>query len=91
MASTTNVTAAAGAAWTLAYTASGTVTIGLQNRHTNSNVLVRVGASAAVGDSPDAAAMLLFPNEYRPLSIVSGDKVFVRSTSGESATVVVLA
>lgn len=92
MASTTNVTAVAGAAWTLAYTAAGAVTIGVQNRHKNSEVLVRVGASAATGDSPDASALLLFPNEYRTLTLANGDKVFTRPLSAdENAIVVVLA
>lgn len=72
------VTAAAGATWTLAYTASGTVTLYVQNRSTSLDLLVRIGASTATSDSADAPADLMMPNEVRAFPLVSGEKVHVR-------------
>ena len=76
MASTTFVSAPAGATWTLVYTAAGAVTIGLQNRHSSADMLIRIGSGAAVGDSPDAAARRMFPNEFWGPTLATGDKVF---------------
>lgn len=74
----TLVTAAAGDAWTLAYTAAGTVTLYVQNRSHSRDLLVRIGASTATSDSADAPADLMLPNESRAFPLVTGEKVHVR-------------
>ena len=77
------VTAEAGDAWTLAYTAGGTVTLTMQNRSPGGDLLVRVGASTATSDAAGAGAEVLYPREVRSIPLSSGDKVHVRPT-GES-------
>ena len=74
---TTSLAAAAGE-WTAVYTASGTVTLYLQNRSTSLGLLVRVNASGNVSDGLDEAAEVMNPGESRAFPVVSGDKVFAR-------------
>lgn len=91
---TTAITCAADGTWTAVYTAAGTVTVYLQNRSPSLGLLVRVDASGTTGDSVDAAAELLMPNESRAFPIVSGDKIFARpnynptGVDGQAVTVI---
>lgn len=78
MATTTAVSIAAGAAWTLVYTAAGTVSLKVQNRSPSKSCLIRVGASTTTSDDDDAAAEVLNPGEYRVIDLVNTDKVHAR-------------
>lgn len=86
---TTAVTAEAGDAWTLAYTAAGTITVYVQNRSPGGDLLVRCGASTATDDDPDAAAEILYAREGRSIALASGDKVHVRPTGASDVSLIV--
>ena len=75
----TSVTLAADA-WTSILSASGPATVELQNAvgHT---VLIRIDASALVGDAATAPADELAPGELRTYPLLDGDKVFGRPTT----------
>lgn len=73
--------------WTLAYTASGSVTLGIQNRGSG-DMLVRIGTTAATTDDAGAAADVLMPGETRSYPLINTDKVILRplrATSGALA------
>lgn len=74
---TMSTVAAPAGEWTLAYTASGTITIGLHNRGT-AVMLVRIGTTAATTDGADDPADALLPGETRSYPLVNTDKVIVR-------------
>jgi len=61
--------------WTLLYTASGDITITLQNQTPASSIKVRIGASAATTDALTSAADVVQPYEVRALTLANGDKV----------------
>lgn len=63
--------------WTLAYTASGTITVGLCNRGSH-DLLVRIGTGVATSDAADTAADVLHPGEVRTYPLVNTDKVLLR-------------
>jgi hypothetical protein len=88
MATTTAVTAAAGA-WTLAYTAAGTVSGIVQPVQGRFHIMMRIGASAVIGDALTAAAELVTAGEARQVTLASGDKVFVRPVGDEAVSVIV--
>ena len=89
MATTTAVSAAAGDAWTLAYTAAAAVTIALQCRSSGGDLLVRIGSATATTDAPGAAAEVLYPRELRSITLASGDKVHVRPSGPDAVAVTV--
>ena len=65
-------------AWTLAYTASGAVTVALQHVGPQGELLVRIGSSATTGDAATAPAEYMFPREVRSFTLANGDKIYVR-------------
>ena len=70
--------------WTLIYTAAGTVTLNIQNRHPQADLMVRVnGSSGAATDAKDAAAELLRPFDRMSMTLASGDKVLARTVRDE--------
>lgn len=78
-------TALPASAWTAIYTASGAVTITLQNQTPASAIRVRIDPSASIGDALTAAADIMQPFEVRSLTLATGDKVFgcpVQATPG---------
>ncbi len=85
MATTSAVDVAAGDEWTLAYTAAGTVTLNVQNRHPGTNLLIRVGASAAADDAPGSPAESVSSGDGRSIILAAGDKVYLRSRGAAAA------
>ena len=70
--------------WTLIYTAGGTVTLNVQNRHPQADLLIRVnGSSGATTDAKDAAAEWLRPFDRMSMTLASGDKVLARTVRDE--------
>lgn len=70
--------------WTLLYTAAGAVTVTLQNLSKASEIAVRVGASAVVGDALTAAADIMQPMAHRDFVLATGDKIFARPVSADN-------
>lgn len=92
MAAMTNVAVPAGTAWTLIYTAAGTVTITVQPRVPNGDVWVRVdGSSGATSDDPNSPAMLLRPYDRLSMTLATGDKVYALPQGVYNSRVTVLA
>ena len=50
----------------------------LQNRSTSADVFVRIDQAAATTDAADAAADVLFCNQFRDYTLKTGDKVMIR-------------
>lgn len=74
------------AIWTSIYTAAGTVTLNVHNRHHACDLLIRVnGSSTAATDAADAAAEMLRPFASMQLALVSGDKVFAKPYADQMA------
>jgi hypothetical protein len=91
---TTTAVSAAVDAWTLAYTASGAVTVVLQHVGPGQDLKVRIGASVTTGDALTSAAEFMYPREARSFTLANGDKIMVSpaqpSTSGGVAIPVIV-
>jgi hypothetical protein len=72
-------------AWTVLYTAAGSVTFSLQNLDGATPLKVRIGASVVVGDSLEAAADVLLPLDWRQYSLVATEVVMVQPVRSSSS------
>lgn len=77
MAAVMTTTNCPAATWTLIYTASGAVTVSIQNQDAISDVLIRIGTGVATSDSvaPPAAADYLRPFDWRSYTLATGEKI----------------
>jgi hypothetical protein len=77
---------AGGPNWTLVFTATGVVSCSIQNRTSDSDVLLRVNGSVGAASDPlNAAAKLVRPYDRVALSLASGDLVYARLANANPA------
>lgn len=75
----TTAVAAPASAWTLVYTAAGTVKVAVANNSPSVSLRVRIGSAAVVGDPETAGHLFVHPLDNIVLdSLVSTDKIYVR-------------
>lgn len=83
MSSTTKVAVPAGE-WTVAYTASGTVSITIQNLSRAIALRMRIGTAVTTGDSLDDPYMLLNPGDRIGLALINTDKVLLNQHTSDA-------